>query len=220
LVVIDLSDGTTYEVGPLFDGDGTLFGDFEGLTFGQGADAGFLFAYDDAGGDRIVKIDPATGEVVEQWSLDGVGVSEPGLTVAADGTFYVGGSTGVFAVAFVGGDFTLTEVAAIGEFGGFDISGLAADPTDPNLLYAIGEDGGVIKLFTIAVDSGTVTELAGVIGFPAGNQMGLSFDADGNLWAIDEASSVAFQVDPATGASIPGSEISLPAGVTFESIAI
>ena len=228
LVVMDLADGTTYEVGALFDGDGVLSGDFEGLTFGQGAEAGFLFAYDDGdvgGGDnRIVKIDPATGEVVEQWTLDDlvVGVlSNPGLTVASDGTFYVvGDNEGVYEVSFGAGVFSLTEIAPTTEFGDFDVTGLAADPNDPNLLYAIGEDSGTVKLFTIAVDSGVVTELAGVIGIGSSQQMGLSFDADGNLWAIDEQNDLAYQVDPITGASIPGSTVLLPSGLSYESIAI
>ncbi len=223
LLVIDLSDGTTYEVGPLFDGDGVLSGDFEGLTFGQGADAGFLFAYDD-GDDRIVKVDPATGEVVEQWTLDDLvvaGLSNSGLTVASDGTFYVvGDNQGIYEVVFGAGVFSLTEIAPTAEFGDFDITGLAADPNDPNLLYAIGEDSGTVKLFTIAADSGVVTELPGAIGIASSQQMGLAFDADGNLWAIDEQNDLAYQVDPVTGASIPGSTVLLPSGLSLESIAI
>ncbi|WP_420346332.1 hypothetical protein [Pelagibius sp.] len=224
LLVIDLADGTTYEVGALFDGDGVLSGDFEGLTFGQGADAGFLFAYDDDGDNRIVKIDPATGEVVEQWDLNDPivnGLGTPGLTVAADGKFYaVGNNQGIYEVVFGAGTFTVAEVAVAAEFGSFNVAGLAADPNDPNLLYAIGEDAGTVRLFTIAADTGVVTELAGVIGLASNDQMGLAFDAEGNLWAIDEDNDLAYQVDPATGALIAGSEIDLPPGLSYESIAI
>jgi Ca2+-binding RTX toxin-like protein len=221
LVVIDLASGATQEVGPLFDGGGPLGGDFEGLTFGRSADAGFLFAYDDIG-QLIHKIDPATGEVVQTWTKDAPEtLFEPGLTVAADGSFYViGDSDGVFEVTFVGGDFQLTQLAAPALFGGFAVSGLAADPSDADLLYAIGRSGGVTRLFTIQPSSGTVTPLPGLIATAASAEMGLSFDAGGNLWAIDESNNVAYRVDPATGASIPGSEIFLPGLIAYESIAV
>src|SRR3546814_5607611 len=67
LVALDLSDGKVYEIGNITDEDGAVFADFEGLTFGQGPDAGFLFAIEDSSDDsgRILKIDPATGQVVE-----------------------------------------------------------------------------------------------------------------------------------------------------------
>jgi Ca2+-binding RTX toxin-like protein len=221
LVVIDLASGATQEVGPLFDGGGPLGGDFEGLTFGRGADAGFLFAYDDIG-QLIHKIDPATGEVVQTWTKDDpVSLFEPGLTVAADGSFYViGDSDGVYAVAFVGGDFQLTQLAAPALFGGFAVSGLAADPSDADLLYAIGNNGAAVQLFTVEPSSGTVTALPGSIVLASGAQMGLAFDAAGNLWAIDESNDIAFQVDPASGNLVPGSGLALPGLIAYESIAV
>src|SRR3546814_4312802 len=63
LVALDLSDGKVYEIGNITDEDGAVFADFEGLTFGQGPDAGFLFAIEDSDG-RILKIDPSSGAVV------------------------------------------------------------------------------------------------------------------------------------------------------------
>ncbi len=221
LVAIDLSDGTVYEIGAVFDSDGNVYADFEGLTFGKGADAGFLFAIEDSN-STILKIDPSNGEVVETFELDsGPDLYEPGLTVAADGTFYaVGGDQGVYEVTFSGNDYNLTQVASDGDFGDFYPTGLVADPSNPDLLYAVGQDDGEIKLFTVVPSTGVVTQLPGVIGFSY-SELGLSFDADGNLWIMSEELGIA-QLDPTTGAYIPGSEISLPYEHTysFESIAV
>src|SRR3546814_8953512 len=84
LVALDLSDGKVYEIGNITDEDGAVFADFEGLTFGQGPDAGFLFAIEDSDG-RILKIDPSSGAVVDSWDYnDSADVSEPGMAVAID----------------------------------------------------------------------------------------------------------------------------------------
>src|SRR3546814_6141467 len=77
---------------------------------------------------------------------------------------------------------------------------LAADPNNPDLLYAVGVDGGVVQLFTIVPSTGVVTQLAEIVGF-ANGESGLSFDADGNLWILNEEAGAA-QVDPVTGEQI------------------
>src|SRR3546814_1069887 len=90
-----LSDGKVYEIGNITDEDGAVFANFEGLTFGQGPDAGFLFAIEDSDG-RILKIDPSSGAVVDSWDYnDSADVSEPGMAVAIDGKFYVVGDDGL-----------------------------------------------------------------------------------------------------------------------------
>src|SRR3546814_282449 len=95
LVALDLSDGKVYEIGNITDEDGAVFADFEGLTFGQGPDAGFLFAIEDSDG-RILKIDPSSGAVVDSWDYnDSADVSEPGMAVAIDGQFSVVGDDGL-----------------------------------------------------------------------------------------------------------------------------
>jgi Ca2+-binding RTX toxin-like protein len=105
-------------------------------------------------------------------------------------------------------------------WGGFQLSGLAAHPSNADLLYAIGNNAGVVRLFTIEPSSGTVMQLAGAIALGSSQQMGLAFDAAGNLWAIDESNDVAFRVDPATGNAVPGSGIPLPGLIAYESIAV
>src|SRR3546814_10499616 len=69
-------------------------------------------------------------------------------------------------------------------------------------------DGGVVQLFTMVPSTGVVTQLAEIVGF-ANGESGLSFDADGNLWILNEEAGAA-QVDPVTGELIAGSEVSFP----------
>src|SRR3546814_14030620 len=64
------------------------------------------------------------------------------------------------------------------------------------------------------------SQCAEIVGF-ANGESGLSFDADGNLWILNEEAGAA-QVDPVTGELIAGSEVSFPSAWagTFESIAL
>src|SRR3546814_17056053 len=81
-------------------------------------------------------------------------------------------------------------------------------------------DGGVVQLFTMVPSTGVVTQLAEIVGF-ANGESGLSFDADGNLWILNEEAGAA-QVDPVTGELIAGSEVSFPSAsaATFWSHAL
>ncbi|HMA15410.1 MAG TPA: hypothetical protein VKP12_11525, partial [Kiloniellaceae bacterium] len=223
LLKVDLETGEKEFIGQI-----RLFGvpvDVEGLTFGQGEHEGFLLGYVD-NDHTIVKIDPATGEVVGAWTAffqpGHPHLDNPGFAVAADGDLYAVGDNGVYAVNLTSSfTYELVLVADASEFGDFEISGLAADPTDADLLYAIGSDGdGNVKLFTVTA-GGVVTQLGGVIPGAAEADFGLSFDAFGRLWAVDEDNGRAFQVDPATGDMVPGTEIFFDfGGFALESLAI
>ena len=90
---INLDTGESVNLGPIEDDGRPLFGDFEGLTFGTGADAGFLFAYDDnfeSSNPRIVKIDPTSATVVAVWEIASEQelITQPGFTVNSAGEFF------------------------------------------------------------------------------------------------------------------------------------
>src|SRR3546814_5717736 len=87
------------------------------------------------------------------------------MAVAIDGKFYVVGDDGLYEVVFGAGDYTLVQKADESAWAGFELSGLAADPNNPDLLYAVGVDGGVVQLFTIVPSTGVVTQLAEIVGF-------------------------------------------------------
>ncbi|NIA72501.1 hypothetical protein HBA54_28330, partial [Pelagibius litoralis] len=225
LYELDLVTGVKTEVGELtFNGE-TLSGDFEGMTFGQGEDSCHLFIYDDEN-NRILKVDPETAKVLEMWDEDGgVSPDENGLTVGADGTFYVlGDDEGLYSITFNNdGTFELTAVPGIDttEAGlGVDLSSLAADPNDANVLYAMGEDGANVKLVRITLAPPLVEILPGDIDATVSEEeFGLAFDAFGRLWGISEIDGLAFQIDVTTGETIEGTEIPL-GSLDFEALAI
>src|SRR3546814_20852136 len=83
---------------------------------------------------RILKIDPSSGAVVDSWDYnDSADVSEPGMAVAIDGKFYVVGDDGLYEVVFGAGDYTLVQKADESAWAGCELSGLAADPNNPDL---------------------------------------------------------------------------------------
>ncbi|HIC82310.1 MAG TPA: hypothetical protein EYP07_15305, partial [Kiloniellaceae bacterium] len=211
------------------------------INIGQGTDdPGFginnvIRAFDAPPGEGGVAQTP-TATIGDDKSIDTVciEIDDPGLTVSADGKFYViGDDEGVYEVVLNEGEGTyslvLITTGTTEAESGFDLSSLAADPNDADVLYALGDDdeeeGGVVKLFKITISTGVVEELPGTIGGGDGDDYGLSFDAFGRLWALDEDAERAFQVDPTTGDEIPGtsvdlSTVGLPDGFAFESLAI
>ncbi len=262
-VGLDPDNSFSFPFSGLDGGEGT---DFEGLTFGTNGQV--LFAYDDdteSFDQRILKIDPRSGDTLAIWTLEAESafkLHDPGLTVNADGQFFaIGDGTGgfddtplgsLYKVNFepgskTGGAFSLELVAVQPADLGMELTGLAADPNDPSILYALGRVSSVageetaVKLVKITLGDDTAlpptaTEfefLPGATGFISvgDSEHGLSFAPDGTLWGLVEndlantggvgSQTVAFQIDPETGASIPDTTVVLPNDQNgFESLAV
>src|SRR3546814_13570195 len=112
------------------------------------------------------------------------------MAVAIDGKFYVVGDDGLYEVVFGAGDYTLVQKADESARAGFELSGLAADPNNPDLLYAVGVDGGVVPLFTIVPSTGVGAQLAEIVGFAHADR-GPSFAAARTLWTLNKAQGAA-----------------------------
>ena len=228
LYAIDLATGSAQQRGPVVSlGDART--DTEGLAF---APDGALWAVDE---DALKLFPVSTGNGVvdhtREVSLQGLSApgNDFGLTFACSGDLYAS-SVRTQTLYRLGLDGSTSVVGSIGAMGA-NISALASIG-EPARLYGLsngltsGGGADTRSLYEIDLQTGQAS-LIGALGNAAAsyNQAGLSFDADGNLWAITDRRNVGGQdfgsqvlrIDVATGA---GSVISQTTEVGFEALAV
>lgn len=231
LYSIDLATGQHQRRGRLTVGTQTRL-DTEGLAF---AADGTLWGLDDEA-LTLFPINTATGtiRVQDEVRLSGFsafGGNDFGMSFGCDNQLYVTSviTQTLYIVELDGSSQVVGSVGALGQ----NISGIASIG-NPVRIYGLGNGqlaNGTTdspNLFSIDPESGVAT-LIGPLGDAAGayNQGGLSFDADGGLWAITDRRlinntiadypSQILKIDIATGAATLVSET---IEVGFESLAI
>ncbi|KAA9129785.1 hypothetical protein F3N42_14120 [Marinihelvus fidelis] len=228
LYQIDLANGTETDIGPV-QSLGTTRTDIEGLAI---APDGRLWALDDES-SMLFPIHTATGQVyfAEEVSLSGFGASagnDFGMTFTCDGGLYVVtvADQSLYRLEL---DGTATLVGPLGA----RISALAAlNQGDDLRLFGLGnglmndgDDPDNRSLYEIDPDTGAAT-LIGNVGAGVADyfQAGLSFDENGELWAITdrrtadaEPGSQVLRLDINTGA---GTVISTTTQTGYESLAV
>lgn len=207
LYLIDLAaGGSEQRRGQLYSGPFSHF-DTEGLAFSPD---GTLWGVDDS--SRILfPINILTGainyqDVIFLPAIPTGGRNDFGMTFACDNTLYltivgdIDDETDVTAQTLYRVDETGASTV-VGNFGalGENISAIAAIG-NPTRLYGLGN--GLIKrpngtyekdapnLYRISTDTGVATLVGPLINAADYIQAGLSFDGDGNLWAITDRSAV------------------------------
>lgn len=178
---INLSSGVGQVLGD------TTFKDIEGLSFNEDGD---LIGADDES-DSLLKIDLATGFAQPLGSGRGnlgfSGLQDYGLSFACDSYAYIASDS---ASELYRVDPQTLEVTSIGSTG-VSLSGLAAKQTK---LYGIGTSGAE-GIYEVDMETGA-TELIVSLGQFQFDDAGLSFDEDGNLWAILDKSLIPFVDEP------------------------
>jgi Zn-dependent metalloprotease len=199
LYTIDLRSGVANVVGPL-----RASGDFEGLAF---APDGLLYGVEDSY-DRLYRIDTATGAASLVGRLN-VSVSEMGLTFDTSGALWMvaHGSSYLYQVNPSTGAAT-----PLGSMGVNGLDSLAWDGTD---LYALQSYIGS-HLYRIDRATGAATLVGPLVNVTLSAQSGLTADAWGRLWGLDEDGTL-FRVDKATGEA---TVVSITSNSTFESLAL
>lgn len=192
LHAIDLATGSATPIG-LVQSGGTTRLDVEGLAFDP---AGVLWGVD----EERLKLFPlslATGQIGTAQERDIVGLAmatgnDFGMTFTCSGELYIS-SVSEQSLYRLGLDGAATKVGTLGA----NISSLASIG-DPARIYGMGNgmlsDAGPQdnrSLYEIDPQTGAAS-LIGVIGPLAADylQTGLSFDANGELWAITDRSSL------------------------------
>jgi hypothetical protein len=217
---IDLGSGAATLIGD------TGIADVEGLALrGDGA----LFGVSDAT-DELVTCNPTTGACTAVGAL-GVGVSDPGLAFACNGTLYMSTEDpGVTVEGGTPGDLyrvdTATGVATlVGSLGNdFDGHSIAQGPSSascPSGMYALDGNGNgdVPRLGCVDLTTGAVTVVGGV-GVVVDGQPAIDFDANGTLWMVEDLDgSDIYTVNLTTAAATDVGDIA-PAGVGFDGLAI
>lgn len=239
LYLIDLADGSGQRRGTLASGiPDDIRRDTEGLAFSPD---GTLWGIDDDS-LTLFPINVKSGVVGQSLDIQKLGFptgggNDFGMTFGCDNTLYV---TSVATRTLYELDMKGNIEAKGGEgILGANISAIAGIG-NPIRLYGLGngqfQDGGTDSpnLYSIDADSGIAT-LIGPLGNEAGeyNQGGLSFDSEGNLWAItdrriingkiEEFASQILNINLSTGAATLVSDTSSIEGtgeVGFESLAI
>jgi hypothetical protein len=203
--------------------------DVEGLAFDRD---GTLWAVDEDS-FRLFQISTTSGIVRSQVDFPIVGVAQPsendfGMTFTCDEGLFISSVTAqtLYRLDLNGRATIVGKEGALG----YNISALAAWGS-PTRLYGLGNgligssDGSVSKdtrsLFSIDTTTGQATPIS-EIGGQAGDyyQAGLSFAADGTLWAlIDRGTepSQVLEIDVDTG---QGTLVSTATGAGFESLAV
>ena len=103
------------------------------------------------------------------------------------------------------GPITLNEVEEVE----IDVDGLAQSPTYGLLGFQLDHDatGAVSRSTLLSIDP--VTAVASPIGTALPREIrGATFDATDQLWVIDALGAEVLQIDPATGAEVPGTAVS------------
>ena len=230
LHLIDLATGTSQAIGTGVSAFGVTRIDIEGLAMAPDSS---LWGVDD---DHLslFQIDKVTGTVVTDSEKSLVGMdagqfNDFGLTFTCDGSLY---ATSVTSQSLYQIDRTTGNATRVGALGslGVNISAISSIGFNPVRIFGLGNgllgDEGPVdnrSLYEISIDDGTVT-LVGPIGAAAApySQAGLSFDDNGDLWAITDRSqtgdnSEILSIDPATGV---GTVQAVTSVLGFESLAI
>jgi hypothetical protein len=231
LYQIDLGSGDDTRRGPLFNGIESRI-DTEGLAF---APNGILWGIDD-NALTMFPINTVNGAInwtdeIKLVDFPTGGSNDFGMTFSCDNSLYI---TSVVTRSLYRFDME-GKSEIVGSLGalGANISAIAAIG-EPAVLYGLGngqfENGDTDSpdLYSIDTDTGVATligSLGGTVG--AYNQGGLSFDSDGNLWAITdrrivngEIANLASQVLSIDVTSGAATVISGTGEVGFESLAI
>lgn len=231
LYLIDLATGNDQRRGPLFTGIENRR-DTEGLAF---APDGVLWGIDDQS-LTLFPIDIVTGAInfQDEIPLTGIpsgGSNDFGMTFSCDGSLLIT-SVGTQTLYRLELDGSTETIGALGALGA-NISAIAAIG-NPTRLYGLGNgqfsngDTDSPNLYSIDASTGVAT-LIGPLGAAASayNQGGLTFDSNGDLWAITDRRiinntiadlpSQILLIDVDTGAA---SLVSSTSEVGFESLAI
>lgn len=228
---IDLETGTATPIGAGVSAGDFAREDIEGMAF---APNGSLWAIDE---DQFTLFKVNTGSgTIEPGEVPIFGIPEPrfndfGMTFACDGTLYATSVTlqTLYTVSLGG---IATPVGAVGNLGA-NISAIAAFGSNPVRIFGLGngllgEDGPPEdnrSLYEISPVDGTATPIGNIGGGVAPyHQAGLSFDGNGQLWAITDRSAVApgdlpsqiLTISTVTGLATVQGET----GTGFESLAV
>ena len=194
LYSIDLATGSNQLIGKLISGTQTRL-DTEGLAF---APDGTLWGVDDDS-LTLFPINTLSGSIrfQDEVPLPGFanstgGGNDFGLTFGCDAALYVTSvrTQTLYQLSLTGSNQIIGSQGALGE----NISAIAAIG-NPTRLYGLGNgqfaNGSTDSpnLYRIDLENGTgVAKLIGPLGPAVGeyNQGGLSFDANGELWAITD----------------------------------
>lgn len=218
---IDLDTGEDTRVGTVLSNLQTRL-DVEGLAF---APNGVLYGIDDET-LRLFPIDPNTAKVDTENEVFLTGSdltiknNDFGLTFACDDELY---ATSVAKKALYRIELDGT-VHLIGSTG-VNIVAIAAYGNNPVQLYGLGHGDGSANLYKINAGNGSIEETHALTGsFQPYTEGGLSFDDDGELWAITDRSlsltpqaSQILKINKSNGAVTVESSTS---AVGFESLAV
>jgi hypothetical protein len=203
--------------------------DVEGLAFAPDMT---LYAVDDET-RSLFPLDPITAAIDTQSEafiagLPGGGQNDFGMTFACDGNLYVT-SIAKGSLYRLNLDGATTLIGAEGSLNPVKISAIAAYGNNPIQLYGLGSGANsegqteTPNLYRIDLATGAAIEI-GPLGDQAGPylQGGLSFDGNGELWAITEGAqfdwpSQIMKIDTKTGAA---SAVRQLVEEGFESLAI
>lgn len=228
---IDLADGTATVRGLVRSGVET-FTDVEGLAFDA---EGQLWAVDDQSmslfpvstGNGTVDLD----SVVSLNGLTAVSGNDFGMTFTCSGSLFVSSVAdgALYRVGYAGSELPAGTATRVGDLSE-NISALASFGNPPQLFGLSNgqvEEGGAAdsrSLYEIDPATGALT-LVGALGpAPAAYvQAGLSFDEEGNLWAItdrringEDLGSEILSIDPTSGIAT----VVATTGTGFESLAV
>jgi|GEM_PF-3603990 len=222
LYKIDLATGETTQVGLVSDDkidiEGLALNPVDGMLYGAATkvDPGLVIIDPATGASTFFSVDPDLWRLVEGMAFDPMGNLFV-ITDAPDLGFYSVDLT-------VGNEGGLTRLGDLSIDPDQKVEGISVDPVTGNVFILAGEDGVDTTLYQIDPADGSLIAFFPVTagGTPVTELEGLSFDADGTLWALQSDGGGVFVINPETGAATFVSD-SLGLGeVTdnFESLAV
>jgi hypothetical protein len=206
---IDLATGVLTPIARVLDPENPP--DTLGLIEGLELDpvTGRLYAI--TGGEKLVELDPATGQVIgsvktltDVDTMITLNKAGYGLAAAPNGQFYISsGTSGRFWGTL---DTATGLVDQILQSGAAFATAIAIDST--GAAYGAEATSPATQVRLVAINSATgVFSTIGVLGDPMHRNAGLDFDESGQLWGIDlggyptsAANSTVFVVNTATAA--------------------
>ncbi|QKV16986.1 DUF5801 repeats-in-toxin domain-containing protein [Oricola thermophila] len=202
LYKIDLGTGETTEVADLSaDGDDNF--NVEAMAISPGG--GVIYAVANNVGSKgpdLLAINPVTGAVtILDGNMEGGSENVQGMHFHPDGTLYWVSNDDLYRINISGGVESPTGATqtSLDNNIGQDVLGFAINAAGD--AFALAKNGNSINLYSVDLDNGT-TSLIGATGLGASEvPEGLSFDENGNLWALERVSGEMHQIDTATGAS-------------------